>query len=170
MSSNRRVTIVTGPIDSGKTAWCRNLAADHPHCSGVLLPKVYLRGQRSGYDALLLPSGQRLAFARLKGHEGPGWSACEEVGVFTICCAGLQAANDWLARAASCSEEIVVDEAGPLELEGGGLSPGLQTVLASGFPRTVYLVIRRALVEAVCRRFGIREYTTVHIASGASEP
>ena len=81
--------------------------------------------------------------------------------------AGLRAANAWLFRAASRPQEILVDEAGPLEIEGGGMAPGLRAVLGSALRQKVYLVVRSGCLEAVCRRFGIRGYGLVDIAAGA---
>ncbi len=157
--AERELTIVTGPIDSGKTSWCRELAAANPACGGVLLLKVYLQGQRIGYDALSLPDGDAIPFARIAGHEPAGWSTAERVGPFSISTTGLLAANYWLAEAAARPGDIIVDEIGPLELGDGGLSRGLSAVLASPLPRKLYLVIRRDCLEAACDHFGISGYT-----------
>jgi nucleoside-triphosphatase THEP1 len=165
--ANERVTIVTGPVDSGKTSWCRELAAGKPDCAGVLLLKVFTEGRRIGYDALGLPASETVPFARLVGEQPAGWSGEQRVGPFSISAAGLRAANAWLFRAASRPQEILVDEAGPLEIEGGGMAPGLRAVLGSALRQKVYLVVRSGCLEAVCRRFGIRGYGLVDIAAGA---
>jgi len=163
--SNRQITIVTGPIDSGKTSWCRELAAANPRCRGLLLLKVYLQGERIGYDALRLPEGDPLPFTRVGGQEPPDWIAAERVGPFSISAAALRAANAWLTEAAARPELIIVDEVGPLELAGGGLSPGLRSVLASTLSRKVYVVIRGDCVEAACRSFDITRYTLADVAA-----
>jgi nucleoside-triphosphatase THEP1 len=161
--SQRQVTIVTGPIDSGKTGWCRKLAAAHPGCAGVLLLKVYFEGERIGYDALHLSAGDRIPFARITGHEPSEWIAGEQVGLFSISTAGLNAANAWLIEAAGKPGHIIIDEVGPLELGGGGLSPGLRVVLASPLRHKIYVVIRSDCVEAVCDHFGISGCAVVDI-------
>jgi nucleoside-triphosphatase THEP1 len=165
------VIIVTGAIDSGKTSWCRELVAANPAIRGVLLLKVYRQGHRIGYDAWRVPEGARLPFARTEGHEPPGWDTAERIGPFSISRAGLQNANSWLSEAAAASRTapasgsraVIVDEIGPLELAGGGLSPGLGTLLASAIQMTLYIVVRRDSVEAVCDRFGISGYTLVEV-------
>jgi len=167
--SNRQITIVTGPIDSGKTTWCRELAAANPGCAGLLLLKVYLQGERIGYDALRLPAGDPLPFARIGRQEPPDWIVAERVGPFSISAAALRAANAWLTEAAARPALIIVDEVGPLELAGGGLSPGLRAVLASSLSRKVYVVIRGDCVEAACRSLGITRYTLVDVAAGPAE-
>jgi nucleoside-triphosphatase THEP1 len=161
--SHPQLIIVNGPIDSGKTCWCSELAAANPECAGVLLLKVFLRGERIGYDALNLSAGERIPFARIGGHESPGWIAGERVGPFSISAAALQAANAWLIEAAAEPVDIIIDEIGPLELSGRGLSPGLRAVLASSLSRKLYVVIRSECVEAACCRFGITGYTLVDV-------
>jgi nucleoside-triphosphatase THEP1 len=166
MMSEGKLFIVTGPIDSGKTGWCRELAAADPERAGLLLLKVYLHGERIGYDALRLPDGLCIPFARVEGHEPSGWKAGQRIGPFSISPAGLRSANAWLTEAAAQPADIIIDEIGPLELDDGGLSPGLRTVLASPMQRRLYLVIRSDCVEAVCAHFGIEGYTLVDIGAG----
>ena len=167
--SNRQVIIVTGPVDSGKTGWCRELAAANPECAGVLLLKVYREGERIGYDALRLPAGDRVPFARLGGHEPSGWIAGDRVGLFSISAAGLKAANSWLEEAAAEPGHIVVDEVGPLELAGGGLSAGLRAVLTSRLEQKLYVVIRSDCLKAACRHFGISGYELVDVGAGEGD-
>jgi nucleoside-triphosphatase THEP1 len=164
--SHRQLTIITGPIDSGKTSWCGELSAANPECAGVLLLKVYLRAERIGYDALRLPAGERIPFARIGGHEPPGWIAGERVGPFSISAAGLQAANAWLSEAAVEPADIIVDEIGPLELAGGGLSPGLRAVLASPLQQKLWVVIRSDCLTAACHHFDISGYKLVEVGAG----
>ncbi len=166
VKKNRQLKIVTGPIDSGKTSWCRELAAANPGCAGLLLLKVYLQGERIGYDAHPLPVGDPVPFARIEGHEPSDWIPAERVGPFSISADALRAANAWLIEAAAQHAVIIVDEIGPLELAGGGLSPGLRAVLASSLSQKVYVVIRSDCVEAACRRFAISGDTTVDVGSG----
>jgi nucleoside-triphosphatase THEP1 len=80
--------------------------------------------------------------------------------------AGLRAANAWLHGAAQQSPRIIVDEVGPLELAGGGLSPGLRAVLASPLGGRLYIVIRSDCLQAACGRFGISDYALVDLGSG----
>jgi nucleoside-triphosphatase THEP1 len=163
--SDRQLTIVTGPIDSGKTTWCRQLAAANPGCAGVLLLKVYLHEQRIGYDARCLPHGDPLPFARIAGHETEDWVVGERIGPFSMSAAGLQSANAWLCEAAARSGDIIIDEVGPLELGGGGMSVGLRAVLASPLRRKLYVVIRHDCLEAACEHFGISGYTLIDVGA-----
>jgi nucleoside-triphosphatase THEP1 len=167
--SARQLIIVTGSVDSGKTSWCRELAAANPGCAGVMLLKVYMKGERIGYDALRLPAGDRLPFARVEGHEPSGWIVAQRVGPFSISSAGLKAANAWLIEAARQPVDIIVDEVGPLELAGGGFDPGLRVVLASPLQRKLYVTIRSDCVQAVCDRFGMASCRLVEIGTGCAK-
>jgi nucleoside-triphosphatase THEP1 len=169
MTSHRQLTIVTGPIDSGKTSWCRKLAAANPGCAGILLLKVYLHGERIGYDALRLPTGERIPFSRIGGHEPSDWHAGDRVGPFSISAAALKAADAWLSEAATRPADVIIDEIGPLELGGGGLAAGLRALLASPLGQKLYVVIRRDCVEGACDHFGITGYTVVDIGAGTGE-
>jgi nucleoside-triphosphatase THEP1 len=161
--SEREIIIVTGLVDSGKTSWCRELAAANPGCAGVLLLKVYLENERIGYDALHLPVGDCTPFARKGGQEPLGWIAAERVGPFSISSVGLKSANAWLIEAAWQAQDIIIDEVGPLELGGGGLSPGLRAALGSPLQRKLYVVIRSDCLEAARKHFGIPDCTVVHV-------
>jgi nucleoside-triphosphatase THEP1 len=160
------VTIVTGPIDSGKTSWCRQLAAGKQSFAGVLLAKVYMPTEpkeRIGYDAVRIPDFQRIPFARVVGREPSAWQTAERIGQFSVSAAALRAVNAWLIRAADETAGIIIDEIGPLELQGKGLSAGLQAVLASPSVQQVYIVVRSGCVEPVCRHFGIDAYDCVDV-------
>jgi nucleoside-triphosphatase THEP1 len=169
--SSRRITIVTGPIDSGKTSWCAEFAAAHPGCAGLLLLKVYRQGERIGYDAHRLPSappfsaGERVPFARSGGQEPSGWVSAERIGIFSISATGLRAGNAWLVQAAQTAEHIIIDEIGPLELAGGGLLPGFRAALSAPVHKSLTIVIRNTSIEAVCRRFGISKYERIEVGS-----
>ena len=164
--SERRIIIVTGSVDSGKTSWCRELAAANPESAGVLLLKVYADSERIGYDALRLPVGDRIPFARKGGREPSDWTAAQQVGPFSISAAGLASVNAWLTEAAGQSRDIIIDEVGPLELAGDGLSPGLRAALASPLQRKLYVVIRSDCLEAACEHFGITDYAVKQIGPG----
>ena len=169
MTSYRQLTIVTGPIDSGKTSWCRELAAANPGYRGILLLKVYRRGERIGYDSLRLSTGERIPFARIGGHEPTGWHAGDRVGPFSISAAAVKAADVWLSEAAAQTAGVIVDEIGPLELGGGGLATGLRALLNSSVWQKLYVVIRRDCVEAACDHFGITGYTMVDVGAASEQ-
>jgi len=160
----RRLTILTGAIDSGKTSWCLAFARSHPGADGVLLKKVFRGGRRVGYDALRLATGRRAAFARLAGAEPAGFQTVERVGAFNIGRAGRRAANRWLLEALqSGAKVLIVDEIGPLELAGGGLADSIPAVLASSSVRHLILVVRRGCLEQAIERFRLPEHRRLEL-------
>jgi nucleoside-triphosphatase THEP1 len=149
------LTLVTGLADCGKTSWCRRLAKDCPGFVGVLEPKLYEAGRRIGYDLCSLASGECLPFARLPGLALPGSPAdwIQRAGPFLVSAQAALAAADWvreaLARAPAGPEGLILDEIGPLELRGGGLSPALAHALLSADRVEVVLVVQARCLPAL---------------------
>lgn len=140
------VTIVTGPVRSGKTSRLMTWAQGREDVAGLLSPDG--PGGRIFLD---------LATADTMAMEGPGADeAVVMVGRFRFRAAAFDWANARLRKAAEDAREttLVVDEVGPLELAGGGLRPGVLVALARTQGRVI-LVVRAPLVEAVRRGFGI---------------
>lgn len=167
----RRLLILTGGIDSGKTSWCLAHVQAHPGCDGVLLRKVLSGGRRGGgrvgYDAQRIASGSRVPFARRVGAELAGWREAERVGEFSVSAAGKRMANRWLLEAlARAPRTLIVDEIGPLELAGGGLVESLGPVLADRAcppEGELILVVRRHCLTQVVDRFGLRGYRLIEL-------
>jgi len=160
----RELTLLTGKVDSGKTTWCVSFNKANPDCDGVLLRKIYRAGRRIGYDAVRVASGETLPFSRLKGAEPPNWHPAECVGPFSVSAEGKQAANRWLLEAlGSPARDLIVDEIGPLELEGGGLAEAVMAVLQDDASRSLILVVRRSCLEQLIRQYRLAEYRLVEL-------
>lgn len=137
-TAQRTVHIITGPQGSGKTALlgeiARALRARGQRVAGFLSHVVFENGQRVGYDIELLDSGERLPLCRtvMEGAE-------ERIGPFAFSPAGLAAGRRALAAAAAGPvDAIIVDEVGPLELQGGGWAAPVRPLLQSGGPPVVF--------------------------------
>lgn len=142
------VRIVHGDIGSGKTGrvadWVREQALAGVRIGGILAQKT--------------PEGRRF-FDLWTGdsepleHPDPAEPAVE-VGRFRF----RQAAFDWAtarigaALAAGCSA-VVFDEAGPLEMQGGGFADLLDRLEREAPEIERVLLVRSGLVEDVVRRF-----------------
>lgn len=135
-----RISIVTGPIRSGKTTRLAAWARGRDHVAGLLSPDA--PGGRVFVD---LASGAMMAMERPDADE-----PVLAIGRFRFRAASFDWANARLAIAAADAGDttIVVDEVGPLELAGSGLRPGLAVVLARRRGRAI-LVVREHLVDAV---------------------
>jgi nucleoside-triphosphatase THEP1 len=63
---------------------------------------------------------------------------------------------------------IVVDEVGPMELEGGGWAPELDRLTGDG-KNVMMWAVREHLVTDVCARWNLREIRIVNAQSGNPE-
>jgi nucleoside-triphosphatase THEP1 len=138
------VLVLTGPVHGGKTTYlgeaCRRWSDRGLSCAGFLSPAVTGDGGETGYDLVELPGPLRRPYLRRSGPPG-----AERIGPFTFVPAALRRAREIL-RDPRPADLLVVDEVGPLELQGGGLWPALQEALRR--PRqTVLLVVRDTIVD-----------------------
>ena len=142
------VTILTGPIRSGKTTRLARWAAAQDDVAGLLQP--------DGPDGRLfvdVATGEAEPLEPVGAGEG-----AVAVGRFRFRAAAFDWANARLAAAARAGW-LLVDEVGPLELRGEGLRPGLDAALAR--PGGMLLVVREALVADVRAAFGLQDARVV---------
>ncbi len=143
-----RVLIVTGESGAGKTKAlidfveeCRQLGIV---VCGRLQPSLE---DRNGYDIVDIASGLRSQFMRLAG---PDTSPVDTVGRFER----FEIPEGFTADAPLKGAEILVlDEIGPLELQGRGHSQALRSALVSQVG-TILIAVRPKLVREVQREFG----------------
>lgn len=138
------VLVITGPVHGGKTtflerAWPR-WSARGLSCAGFLSPAVTDENGETGYDLLEIPSLLRRPFLRRRGEPG-----AERTGPFTFVPGALERARAIL-RDPGRPDLLVVDEVGPLELEGGGLWPALRDAVRRPAGTTL-LVVRETIVD-----------------------
>jgi len=154
--------LVTGESGSGKTSWCREYIDQRRKfgatIGGILSPVIEKQKQRVGSNALDLLTGQEVPFARLSRHNH--FKGGEKVGDYTISRDGILFACDAIERAVkSRCDLVVIDEVGPLELQGKGLMPAVESALASAI--NVLIVVRSSLREALQKHFPDYEFTVI---------
>jgi nucleoside-triphosphatase THEP1 len=144
-----KVAVLSGPVHGGKTTLLRRAtsswAARGLRCAGFLSPAVTDDAGEGGYDLVEFATGRRRPYLRRHGPDG-----AERVGPFVFVPETLARARE-IIRASGTSEPLVVDEVGPLELEGGGLWPALGEALGRADAR-ILLVVREELVADVTAR------------------
>jgi nucleoside-triphosphatase THEP1 len=138
------VLVLTGPVHGGKTtflegAWPR-WSARGLSCAGFLSPVVTDEEGGTGYDLLEIPSLLRRPFLRRRGEPG-----AERTGPFAFVPGALERARAIL-RDPGRLDLVVVDEVGPLELEGGGLWPALRDAVRRP-AGTILLVVRETIAD-----------------------
>ena len=138
------VLILSGPVHGGKTTFLelslpRWAARGVRPCGFLSVPAADGQGRKC-YDLLEVRTGRRLPYLRREGETG-----AERAGPFSFVPGTLELARA-LIRGAKPDEILVVDEAGPLELRGGGLWPELRKVLADPARRSL-VVVREEILE-----------------------
>jgi len=154
--------LVVGEPGSGKTSWCREYIdrrrKSGSTVGGILCPAIEKQGQRVGSNALNLLTGQEVPFARLSRYRS--FKQGEKVGDYTISRDGILFACNAIERAVeSRCDLVVIDEVGPLELQGKGLMPAVELALASAI--NVLIVVRSSLREALQKDFPDYEFTVI---------
>jgi nucleoside-triphosphatase THEP1 len=156
MTGLARVTIVSGPRDSGKTRAALALAArfraDGLRVGGVIAEAECTGGIKTAYSFLDLGAGSRAVYARREQKPpAPGALAYEFFSE------GLAFGCDALRRAAAAPVDVLfVDEIGPLEIRGEGLWEPVRE-MASGFGGRIVLTVRPSLVAELRSRLGIED-------------
>ena len=150
------LTILTGPVHSGKTSLLRakfdQWKKRDPAAGGFLSPVVRKEGKRLGYDLLDLSTGKTFPFLRLKGK--PDWEA---VGPFFVIPRTLDRARA-IVRRVPPNGHLIVDELGPLELRGGGLWQAVSEALSRP-SAGILVVIRAGILDSFLDR--LRSYAPV---------
>ncbi len=137
--------VLTGPVHSGKTTClqktCALLSGRGIGLGGYLSEAVFENGVQAGYDLVSLKNGVKNAFIRKEGE--PGWM---KTGSFFFIPAGIEMAAKIILQGAK-SDVLVVDEAGPLELEGKGVWPALSRAISQGSAELLLVIRTRKLEE-----------------------
>jgi nucleoside-triphosphatase len=151
MSRGRQALILwAGPKHSGKTSTATKLVEAMQQSGftvgGFLAPSIYRENQLIGFEILDLHNGRR---ARLADRKPKG----SDVVGFTFCDRGIQLGRQALQSAIRSSVDlVVVDEFGPLELDGRGWRSDVDLLLGSNSP-VLLLVVRDDIVQGVQRLY-----------------
>jgi nucleoside-triphosphatase THEP1 len=149
-----RVFILSGEQGTGKTtllaALIKEMRKEGIVVGGIRAPVVYVQGKRVGYDIEDIPTDTITPLCRVA--EEP---SSHDAGRFRFLPDGLSAGRRALLRDPEHTPEVlIVDEVGPLELDGKGWADQLETVLHS-FAGAIILVVRSGMVAEVLDRWQI---------------
>ncbi len=148
------ITIVTGEIDAGKTRYLHERASQSGTAAWLSVKSL------PGYDLLMLPAGGRIPLARPAGTDIPrDWFPFRRFFFNPVAFAAAESC--WAAFEGSPPKELILDEVGPLELEGRGFAPLLRVFLSAGSDLTVS--VRPSLLEAVPDCFGFSPDRIIHL-------
>ena len=151
-----QVLIVTGDVDSGKTTLLQQflcqLEKRHLKVSGVVAEGIWKNGEKCGYNAIFLASGERHLLCR------KGFSSPLNIGRF-----GFHEEVFATGRKTITMEKesvlTVLDEIGRLELAGKGWASVLSDLLDT--KNRLLIVVRRDFIEKVVQQFALTNYAVV---------
>jgi iron complex transport system ATP-binding protein len=147
----KKVTLVSGPVDSGKTSLLYRRLLDRPDAAGILSIPVFRHGKKRGYYAYDVQSGEAMLLAsELPLH--PSFKFRR----FFFSEYGFDFARERIL-ASFDTPVLIIDEIGPLELEGGGFAPILAECVR-GYTGNLVLVVRENLVDEVVSAFGLGDF------------
>jgi len=154
-----QVTIVSGAVDSGKTAWLADYAFNHSDVKGVLCRKVVNCDKFGGYDLEFLASDYTEVFIREKSefmadslYDSAQWFVFRRFmfnqKVFD------RTYNYFKSLTYADSGIFILDEAGPMEMENRGFHDILVFLLQQ--PGRLYLSVRPSLTKELPEYFGFK--------------
>jgi nucleoside-triphosphatase THEP1 len=141
------IVVYTGPVRSGKTTALRARFGGDASADGLLAPDA------GGRRHVL-----RLATGEARPLEADAPADAVTVGRFTFDGAVFAwARSGLLAACAAAPATVVVDEVGPLELDGRGLEPAVGAAVRLGLagPTRVVLVVRDTLLDRLMDRYRV---------------
>ena len=154
-----RVNIITGEMDSGKTRELIRFYHELPvgTADGFASIKVFSeQGVFEGYDLQRLATGKNVPFIRLSNPDSvPLQKESFAFDRFTFLREPLAAAEQVIRDSLSdpLIRTVLLDEIGPVELQGNGFCRALQGLLVSD--KDLYLCINRRNLDPVAKKFGI---------------
>lgn len=161
-----KLVLWTGRKHSGKTTRALDLVEKARQAgfnvAGLLAPSLYRNGQLTGFDAFDLRHKSRTPLSRYND-EGA------ETGLFLFNSEGLELGQHALSEAATkYADLVIVDEFGPLELDGRMWRKDVDLLLSYS-NSVILLIVRQELVEAVhnlysdvpCQEFAANEPESV---------
>jgi len=147
--TENKIFVLSGPVHSGKTTRLINWIQSRSDVSGILSPVIH--GERFFMNA---------ATKEIFPMEAePGESNTFTVGKYVFSVLGFENAKEILRQASNQKEGwLIIDEVGPLELEGEGFNNVLKELIKQDHHSKIILVVRESLVSVVVEQYGIENY------------
>ncbi|MEI6456979.1 MAG: nucleoside-triphosphatase [bacterium] len=146
------IVIITGGIGKGKTTFAKHVTDYLRHngygISGFLAIGVQEEGKRTGFDLLDLRTNERVELCR-----ETGTPENQRAGKYFFRPEGIKKGNELLDPLKNKDAALfVIDEIGPLELNGRGWSQAIETLCEKNDIPQLWIV-REGLVDQAVRRW-----------------
>ncbi|MEP6646255.1 MAG: nucleoside-triphosphatase [Saprospiraceae bacterium] len=144
------ILILTGPVRSLKTTTLYHWAMSRQDCGGFLTPDD--GGMRMMYN---VKDKKTISFQKTERTS----DADVVIGRFVFDGEVFKTATTWLdnALADPAILYIILDEVGPLELNGGGWDLWIRSSLKKMSTKTLILVVRHSLLNEVIRHYDLKD-------------
>ena len=160
----RQLVIITGDVNSGKTTMvntvCSRLDIEGYTIGGIAQTVPVPSVEKNDYLVGDLSTG--IVKLLMTTKENPSW---KRFGRFWIDEQVFDWANDCSRQGIRTRDVVVFDEIGPVELEGGGLTPSFRNGLLSNRLPLLIVVIRKHLLFRMTEYFGIDLPSALTISS-----
>ena len=154
------VHIVTGEVDSGKTARLLSIYRELGSGDGFINAKIYRDDHFIGQRIIRLSTGESEIFSAICEFTPPDWDEIYKYGNFSFSGKGQAfARNITSGIIAKGTDPVFIDEIGPLELQKQGLCDILSMLLRT--KNEIYAVIRKSCINSVLKEFGIIRYDII---------
>jgi nucleoside-triphosphatase THEP1 len=162
------IFLVSGPVQAGKTTFLSSLVTllerEHISAGGFLCPGTFSSGLRSGFELRQVGTGAGIFLASEEPKEG--WFPFRR---FWFNPQGFERGRQWIEQGLeSRASVVVIDEVGPMELEGGGWSDTLDMLARQATPIQCWSV-RKPLVRKVMERWNISSGHVIDIGEETPE-
>ncbi|MDF1574284.1 MAG: nucleoside-triphosphatase [Bacteroidales bacterium] len=156
------IFLVTGNVQGGKTSYLSKLVNllenKNLRIAGFLSPGSFDSGTRSGFRLKDIGTGVEIPLAAVR--ETPGWFKYRR---FWFNPDAFRQGREWIESGLFLDPDVVViDEVGPMELEGAGWSESLEFLRNSSIPLQIWNV-RDSLSAEVSQRWNISSARHLHI-------
>ncbi|MBI1936618.1 MAG: hypothetical protein HYS25_00690 [Ignavibacteriales bacterium] len=148
----KKICILNGPRQSGKTTRLMQWAADKKNIDGIFQPVI--EGKRFIYHI----SSKSLKL--LEAHKQTSSDKIVSVGKFQFNKDVFEWAKNILDEALRNNFDwLIVDEVGPLELDGKGLEPVITKIIneRESFPGKILFVVREDLLKNFLEHYNIED-------------
>lgn len=156
------IHIVTGSINSGKTAKLLSLYKEIKTGDGFILPKIYIEGKYAGQQIVRLSTGTCRTFSFKKEYIPVFWNEKYCYDNYSFSKEGLEFACSVINNISDAGiSPVFIDEIGPVELQGKGFCSLLSQLLKVDC--SMYISVREFLVNSVVDKFKIRDYEIIGV-------
>jgi len=161
-AKHNSIFLVTGQVQGGKTSYLSELTEQLKQrdfkVAGFLAPGSFESVERSEIRLQNILNGFELPMASIR--ETPGWTRFRR---FWFNPEAFRLGQEWItASLKEGPDVIVIDEVGPMELEGSGWSESLE--ILQHLPSLIQVwSVRESLIKALGKRWNVPSSRMIHI-------